>query len=61
MGTIEVDGPHHQKRSLRTKRDRQWRESGIVHIERILVEETSADAELDALIQQFLTRLSVFR
>ncbi|MFK4152905.1 hypothetical protein ACI2LV_13105 [Streptomyces fungicidicus] len=62
VGIVEVDGPHHQKRfAADATRDRQWRNSGIVHIERILVEETSADADLDALVKQFLTRLSVFR
>ncbi|MFE7581073.1 hypothetical protein ACFU5Y_05835 [Streptomyces gardneri] len=62
VGIIEVDGPHHQKRfAADATRDRQWRNSGIVHIERILVEETSADADLDALVKQFLTRLNVFR
>ncbi|MFI7876119.1 MULTISPECIES: hypothetical protein [Streptomyces] len=51
VGIIEVDGPHHRKRfGADTTRDRHWRNSGIVHIERILVEETSADVELDALV-----------
>ncbi|MFJ4952984.1 hypothetical protein [Streptomyces sp. NPDC088760] len=58
VGIIEVDGPHHHKRfAADSTRDRHWRNSGIVHIERILVEETSADADLDALVRQFLTRL----
>jgi hypothetical protein len=62
VGIIEVDGPHHQKRfAADATRDRQWRNSGIVHIERILVEETSADADLDALVKQFLNRLQLFR
>jgi hypothetical protein len=62
VGIIEVDGPHHQKRfGADATRDRHWRNSGIVHIERILVEETSADADLDALVRQFLTRLREYR
>ncbi|WNO62408.1 hypothetical protein RPQ02_40210 [Streptomyces sp. AM2-3-1] len=62
VGIIEVDGPHHQKRfGADTTRDRHWRNSGIVHIERILVEETSADTDLDALVRQFLTRLREYR
>ncbi|MEU6527268.1 hypothetical protein ABZ892_31680 [Streptomyces sp. NPDC046924] len=62
VGIIEVDGPHHRGRfGADTTRDRHWRNSGIVHIERILVEETSADADLDALIRQFLTRLREYR
>ena len=62
VGIIEVDGPHHQKRfAADTTRDRHWRNSGIVHIERILVEETSGDADLDVLVKQFLTRLREFR
>ncbi|MFE5097394.1 hypothetical protein ACFRCI_45750 [Streptomyces sp. NPDC056638] len=62
VGIIEVDGPHHQKRyGADTTRDRHWRNSGIVHIERILVEETSADSDLDALVRQFLTRLREYR
>lgn len=62
VGIIEVDGPHHHKRfGADTTRDRHWRNSGIVHIERILVEETSADADLDALVRQFLIRLREYR
>ncbi|GGZ92440.1 hypothetical protein GCM10010389_33870 [Streptomyces echinoruber] len=62
VGIIEVDGPHHQKRfGVDATRDRHWRNSGIVHIERILVEETSADTDLDALVRQFLTRLREYR
>ncbi|MEU6324932.1 hypothetical protein [Streptomyces sp. NPDC047009] len=62
VGIIEVDGPHHQRRfGADSTRDRHWRNSGIVHIERILVEETSADADLDALVRQFLTRLREYR
>jgi hypothetical protein len=62
VGIVEVDGPHHHKRfGADTTRDRHWRNSGIVHIERILVEETSADADLDALVRQFLTRLREYR
>ncbi|MCX5316105.1 hypothetical protein [Streptomyces sp. NBC_00154] len=62
VGIIEVDGPHHHKRfAADATRDRHWRNSGIVHIERILVEETSADTDLDALVRQFLTRLREYR
>ncbi|WP_406485916.1 hypothetical protein [Streptomyces phaeochromogenes] len=62
VGIVEVDGPHHQKRyGADATRDRHWRNSGIVHIERILVEETSADTDLDALVRQFLTRLRDYR
>ncbi|MGQ4374785.1 hypothetical protein ACN6K9_001656 [Streptomyces sp. SAS_267] len=62
VGIIEVDGPHHHKRfAADATRDRHWRNSGIVHIERILVEETSADIDLDALVRQFLTRLREYR
>lgn len=62
VGIIEVDGPHHRGRfGADSTRDRHWRNSGIVHIERILVEETSADADLDALVRQFLTRLREYR
>ncbi|MFZ4185530.1 hypothetical protein ACOZCG_31225 [Streptomyces pseudogriseolus] len=57
-GLIEVDGPHHRGRfGADTTRDRHWRNSGFVHIERILVEETAKDAELDTLVQAFLKRL----
>ncbi len=57
-GIIEVDGPHHSgRRGADGTRDRHWRNSGVVHIERILVEETSDDAELDKLVQVFLKRL----
>ncbi|WP_438453112.1 hypothetical protein [Streptomyces asiaticus] len=62
VGIIEVDGPHHRKRyGADATRDRHWRNSGIVHIERILVEEASADADLDMLVRQFFTRLREFR
>lgn len=62
VGLIEVDGPHHKGRfGADTTRDRHWRNSGIVHIERILVEETSAATDLDALVRQFLTRLREYR
>ncbi len=62
VGIIEVDGPHHRKRfGADTTRDRHWRNSGILHIERILVEETSADSDLDVLVRQFLTRLREYR
>ncbi|MFD0272363.1 hypothetical protein ACFVHB_00445 [Kitasatospora sp. NPDC127111] len=58
VGIIEVDGPQHSgRRAADSTRDRHWRNSGIVHIERILVEETSDDAELDKLVQVFLKRL----
>lgn len=53
VGIIEVDGPHHHRRfGADTTRDRHWRNSGIVHIERILVEETSSDTDLDALVRE---------
>lgn len=62
VGLIEVDGPHHRGRfAADATRDRHWRNSGIIHIERILVEETSTDAELDGLVRAFLTRLREFR
>ncbi|MFD7729560.1 hypothetical protein ACFV6F_04115 [Kitasatospora phosalacinea] len=58
VGIIEVDGPHHSgRRGADGTRDRHWRNSGVVHIERILVEEISDDAELDKLVQVFLKRL----
>ncbi|MFC7380910.1 hypothetical protein [Sphaerisporangium rhizosphaerae] len=58
VGLIEVDGPHHRGRlGADATRDRHWRNSGIIHIERILVEETSQDAELDQLVRAFLKRL----
>jgi hypothetical protein len=57
-GLIEVDGPHHGgRRAADATRDRHWRNSGFVHIERILVEETVKDSELDALVRTFLKRL----
>jgi hypothetical protein len=57
-GLIEVDGPHHRGRlAADGTRDRHWRNSGFVHIERILVEETAKDSELDALVRTFLKRL----
>jgi hypothetical protein len=57
-GLIEVDGPHHRGRlAADSTRDRHWRNSGFVHMERILVEETSQDTELDSLIRAFLKRL----
>ncbi|MFE4422021.1 hypothetical protein [Streptomyces sp. NPDC056817] len=62
VGIIEVDGPHHLKRyGADATRDRHWRNSGIVHIERILVEETSTESDLDALVRSFLTRLREYR
>lgn len=62
VGLIEVDGPHHRGRfAADATRDRHWRNSGIVHIERILVEETSTDSDLDALVRPFLTRLREYR
>ncbi|MFC5663566.1 hypothetical protein ACFP3U_11305 [Kitasatospora misakiensis] len=58
VGIIEVDGPQHSgRRAADSTRDRHWRNSGFVHIERILVEETSDDAELDKLVQVFLKRI----
>ncbi len=57
-GLIEVDGPHHRGRlAADGTRDRHWRNSGFVHIERILVEETAKDSESDALVRTFLKRL----
>ncbi|MFF4138601.1 hypothetical protein ACFY1B_45850 [Streptomyces mirabilis] len=57
-GLIEVDGPHHRGRlAADGTRDRHWRNSGFVYIERILVEETAKDSELDALVRTFLKRL----
>ncbi|MGW1163786.1 hypothetical protein ACWD5Q_30435 [Streptomyces sp. NPDC002513] len=62
MGLIEVGGPHHRGRfAADTTRDWHWRNSGIVHIERILVEEASTDSDLDALVRPFLTRPREFR
>jgi hypothetical protein len=57
-GLIEVDGPHHRGRlAADGTRDRHWRNSGFVHIERIMVEETAEDSELDDLVRSFLRRL----
>lgn len=62
IGIIEVDGPHHKGRlAADATRDRHWRNSGIVHIERILVEETSVDSEIDDLVGAFLKRLREYR
>ncbi|MFD7817655.1 hypothetical protein ACFV6E_32760 [Streptomyces sp. NPDC059785] len=36
---------------------RNSRNSGIVHVERILFQESSTEMDLDVLIGQFLTRL----
>ncbi|MEU3755085.1 hypothetical protein AB0H17_20295 [Streptomyces olivoreticuli] len=62
VGIIEVDGPHHKGRlAADATRDRHWRNSGVVHIERILVEETSVDSEIDGLVGSFLKRLREYR
>ncbi|MYT28118.1 MULTISPECIES: hypothetical protein [unclassified Streptomyces] len=62
VGIIEVDGPHHKGRlAADATRDRHWRNSGIFHIERILVEETSVDSEIDDLVGAFLKRLREYR
>jgi len=58
IGLIEVDGPHHRGRAgADTTRDRHWKNSGVIHIERILVEETSLDRDLDHLVRAFLQRI----
>ncbi|GAA4593709.1 hypothetical protein GCM10023194_58670 [Planotetraspora phitsanulokensis] len=58
VGLIEVDGPHHRGRyGADATRDRLWKYGGVIHIERILVEETTQDDELDQLIRAFLARL----
>lgn len=58
VGMIEVDGPHHRARlAADMSRDRQWKDSGILEIERILVEDTTDDSKLDNLVRTFLTRL----
>ncbi|MET7298222.1 hypothetical protein [Embleya sp. NPDC005575] len=58
LGLLEVDGPHHRGRfGADATRDRHWRNSGIIHIERILVEETTDDKDLDDLVRAFLKRM----
>ncbi|GIH27598.1 hypothetical protein Aph01nite_59080 [Acrocarpospora phusangensis] len=57
-GLIEVDGPHHRGRlAADMTRDREWKNSGFIHIDRILVEDTHSDSDLDRLIRSFLNRL----
>jgi very-short-patch-repair endonuclease len=59
VGLIEVDGPHHKGRAgADTTRDRHWKNSGVVHIERILVEETAQDRDLDQVVRAFLKRMA---
>ncbi|WP_143737852.1 hypothetical protein [Microbispora sp. GKU 823] len=55
---IEVDGPQHRARVAADRtRDRQWENSGFVKVERIPVEETSRDEELDHIVRTYLERL----
>ncbi|MFD8779217.1 hypothetical protein [Streptomyces sp. NPDC059916] len=58
VGVIEVDQPHHHEHfAADAALDRSWRNSGIAHIERILLKGFSADREVDFLVREFLTRL----
>ncbi|GII94932.1 hypothetical protein [Sinosporangium siamense] len=58
VGLIEVDGPYHRGRAgADATRDRHWKNSGIVHIERILVEETVQNGDLDQVVRAFLKRM----
>ena len=57
-GVIEVDGPHHHGRAAADQsRDRQLSDAGVQWIERIVVEDTTDTKNLDAFIEQFLSRL----
>lgn len=58
VGMIEVDGPHHRGRAAADhSRDSLLADAGITHVERIVVEETSVEVELDLMVERFLQRL----
>ena len=59
VGLIEVDGPHHTARAAADhSRDSLLSDAGIVHVERIMVEDTTNDREMDGFIERFLHRLT---
>lgn len=54
-GVIHVDGPHHRGRAAADhSQDRLLRRAGFAHIERIVVEDTSEEADLIRLVEEFL-------
>ena len=54
-GIIQVDGSHHRGRAAADhSQDRLLRRAGFAHLERIVVEDTSDEADLTRLVEEFL-------
>ncbi|MFI6029574.1 hypothetical protein [Amycolatopsis magusensis] len=57
-GVVEVDGHHHRgRRAADLSRDRLLRHSGFTEVDRLAVEDTESDEELDVFVERFLLRL----
>ena len=57
-GAVEVDGHHHRgRRAADLSRDRLLRHSGFAEVDRLAVEDTEPDEELDVFVDRFLLRL----
>lgn len=55
---IEVDGPHHSKRyAADVSRDRLLQDAGLSFVDRIVVEDTNDEREVDDFVERFLRRL----
>lgn len=55
---IEVDGPHHSKRyAADVSRDRLLQDAGLSFVDRIVVEDTNDEKQVDGFVEHFLRRL----
>lgn len=58
VGMIEVDGPHHYGRAAADhSRDSLFNDAGMSYVERVAVEDSASEAELDTFVERFLQRL----
>lgn len=58
VGMIEVDGPHHYGRAAADhSRDSLFNDAGMSYVERVVVEDSASEAEMDTFVERFLQRL----
>jgi very-short-patch-repair endonuclease len=59
VGVIEVDGPTHRRKWASDRsRDRLLEDAGIAYIDRIAVEDTDDEAQVDQFVGRFVRRLA---
>ncbi len=60
VGVIEVDGPHHAKSGrygADVSRDHHYREAGIALVDRLVVDDTRDQSEIETFVASFLRHL----